>query len=57
MKTEDFRITQYALGELHGKDREEFERELAASEELQRELEQTIALCDGWPSCQRTRTL
>ncbi len=46
MKTEDFRITQYALGELHGKDREEFERELAASEELQRELEQTIALCD-----------
>lgn len=46
MKTEDFRITQYALGELHGKDREEFERELAASEELQQELEQTIALCD-----------
>ena len=46
MKTEDFRITQYALGELHGKDREEFERELAASEELQCELEQTIAMCD-----------
>lgn len=46
MKTEDFRITQYALGELHGKDREEFERELAASEELQQELEQTIAMSD-----------
>lgn len=35
----DPRITAYALGELHGAEREAFERELAASEELQRELE------------------
>ncbi len=34
----DPRITAYALGELHGAERDAFERELAASEELQREL-------------------
>ncbi|GAT33782.1 secreted protein containing Ig-like domain and vWFA domain [Terrimicrobium sacchariphilum] len=59
MKTEDFRITQYALGELHGKDCEEFERELAASEELQHELEQTIAMSDrlaGLPRDEDTLT-
>lgn len=46
MKTEDLRITQYALGELRGKEREEFEKELAQSEELQRELQETIAMCE-----------
>ncbi len=35
----DPRITAYALGELHGAERDAFERELADSEELQRELE------------------
>lgn len=42
----DLRITQYALGELQGAEREEFEKELAQSEELQRELQETIAMCE-----------
>jgi len=46
MKTEDQRITQYALGELHGAEREQFENELAQSEELQRELQETVTLCE-----------
>jgi len=49
----DPRITQYALGELRGAEREEFEKELAQSEELQRELQKTIAVCEslrGLPS-------
>ncbi len=46
MKTEDLRITQYALGELRGSEREEFEKELAQSEELQRELQETVKICE-----------
>jgi Ca-activated chloride channel homolog len=42
MKTNDPRITAYALGELSGPDREKFELELATSAELQTELEATF---------------
>ena len=45
MKIEDPRVTQYALGELPAAAREEFEKELALSDELQRELEETALLC------------
>ena len=45
MKTEH--ITAYALGELHGSAREEFEKELAGSPELQNELSSLSALCEG----------
>ena len=64
MKIEDSRVTEYALGEMQGRAREEFEKELAQSDELQRELEGTAILCqklgalpsagDGLP--QQTRT-
>lgn len=40
----DPRITAYALGELEGRAREEFERELAASDLLQNELNETLNL-------------
>ncbi len=40
-------LTAYALGELHGKEREQFERELAASPDLQNELAATSALADA----------
>lgn len=40
----DPRITSYALGELEGPAREEFERELAASDDLQKHLNETINL-------------
>lgn len=40
----DPRITSYALGELEGKAREEFERDLAASDDLQKQLNETIDL-------------
>ena len=63
MKIEDSRVTEYALGELQGRAREEFEKELAQSDELQRELEGTVIFCqklgalpsagDGFP--QETR--
>ncbi|MFZ4682569.1 MAG: hypothetical protein ACOYMS_08710, partial [Terrimicrobiaceae bacterium] len=43
----DPRVTQYALGELTGPAREEFERELAASETLQRDLNETIKLAEA----------
>jgi Ca-activated chloride channel family protein len=43
----DPRITAYALGELTGREREKFERDLAASEDLQRELTATIDLTDA----------
>jgi len=43
----DPRITSYALGELAGRERDEFERELAASEDLQRELKETIPVADA----------
>lgn len=43
----DPRITSYALGELTGREREEFERDLAASEDLQRELTETILVADA----------
>ena len=45
----DYRITAYALGELTGKDRDDFERELAFSDELQQNLDETIkmSLCLG----------
>ncbi len=45
MKIEDPRVTDYAVGELQGSAREAFEKELAQSDELQRELEETVALC------------
>ncbi|HEY5705562.1 MAG TPA: VWA domain-containing protein [Terrimicrobiaceae bacterium] len=45
MKIEDPRVTDYALGELRAAACEEFEKELAQSEELQRELEETALLC------------
>ena len=38
-------MTEYALGELQGRAREEFEKELAQSDELQRELEGTVIFC------------
>ena len=37
----------YALGELHGKRRDEFEHALASSPELQQELHETITLMDS----------
>jgi len=40
----DYRITAYALGELTGKDRDDFERELALSDELQENLDETIKM-------------
>lgn len=40
----DPRITSYTLGELEGPDREAFERELAASDDLQKHLNETINL-------------
>lgn len=40
----DPRITSYALGELDGPEREAFERELAASDDLQKHLNETINL-------------
>ncbi len=43
---DDPRITAYALGELDGASRDAFERELAASEELQRELETINQITD-----------
>jgi Ca-activated chloride channel family protein len=45
MKSEDPRVTEYALGELQGAAREEFETELAQSDALQCELEETALLC------------
>ncbi len=42
----DPRITSYALGELEGQAREDFERELAASDDLQKQLEETIHLAE-----------
>ena len=42
-------ITAYALGELQGPQREDFERALAASPELQSTLASTAALCDAIP--------
>jgi len=40
----DYRITAYALGELTGKERDDFEQELAISDELQGNLDETIKL-------------
>ncbi len=40
----DPRITSYALGELTSRAREEFERDLAASDDLQHELHETLNL-------------
>jgi Ca-activated chloride channel homolog len=45
MKIEDPRVTDYAVGELQGSAREAFEKELAHSSELQRELDDTLNLC------------
>ncbi len=44
MNRNDQRITAYALGELRGEEREAFEAELATSEELQRELKETLEM-------------
>lgn len=46
MKTDDPRLTAYALGELTGAEREAFEAELALSEDLQRELIALTQLTD-----------
>ena len=47
MKSEHPNVTGYALGELPAAAREEFENELAQSDDLQRELkETTFALPD-----------
>ena len=46
MKIEDPRVTHYALGELPADAREEFEKELALSDELQRELQDTAIVCE-----------
>jgi len=43
----DPRLTAYALGELTGADRDAFERDLASSETLQRELNETIQLAEA----------
>ena len=40
----DTRVTDYALGELIGSARDEFERELAVSDALQVELTDTIKM-------------
>lgn len=45
MKIDNPRVTEYALGELRAAAREEFEKELAQSDELQRELEETAFVC------------
>ncbi len=45
MKTEDPRVTDYALGELREEAREEFEKDLSQSDDLQRELEATGLIC------------
>ncbi len=45
MKPEN--LTAYALGELHGSEREAFEKELACSQELQRELASAISFCEA----------
>lgn len=42
----DPRVTHYALGELSGAEREAFEKELAASVELQEELNETVAVAE-----------
>ena len=46
MKIEDPRVTHYTLGELPADAREEFEKELALSDELQRELQDTAIVCE-----------
>jgi Ca-activated chloride channel family protein len=46
MKIEDPRVTDYALGELTGTAREEFEKELAQSDDLQRELKEITFVCE-----------
>jgi Ca-activated chloride channel family protein len=43
----DPRLTAYALGELTGAERDQFERELAQSEDLQRALTETTQLADA----------
>lgn len=43
----DPRLTAYAVGELDPAEREAFERELATSADLQRELAETVALSDA----------
>lgn len=42
----DPRVTHYALGELSGAEREAFEKELAASAELQEELNEIVAVAE-----------
>ena len=46
MKIQDPRVTHYTLGELPADAREEFEKELALSGELQRELQDTAIVCE-----------
>ena len=45
MNIDEPRVTEYALGELHGRAREEFEKERVQSDELRRELEGTVIFC------------
>lgn len=46
MKVPDPRVTDYALGELPAEARNELEKDLAGSDELRRELEDTSLLCE-----------
>ncbi len=45
MKIDDPRVTEYALGELQGSAGEQFKKEIAQSDELQRELQGTVTFC------------
>ena len=56
MKIEDSRVTGDALGELQGRAREEFEKELAQSDELQRELEGTVIFAKSSGRCHSRET-
>ena len=46
MKVPDPRVTDYPLGELPAEARNELEKDLAGSDELRRELEDTSLLCE-----------
>ncbi|CAN5449195.1 hypothetical protein BH09VER1_BH09VER1_35750 [soil metagenome] len=46
MNKDDQRITAYALGELRGAERDAFEADLAASEDLQREFKETLEMIE-----------
>jgi hypothetical protein len=51
MKSEHSNVTGYALDELPAAAREEFEKELAQSDDLQCELRETTLLCQTLGAC------